>query len=142
MANAVFSSPDLVWVGKVNEDTTVAALKETNGLIIQYSADLTEEQIAAINAQTVKAGDWALISMLPFDTEESLTVTMKNGDEFTIRVTDAHEIADSSASTIDVNKSYLICYEYNGQYYLLKNDGSTDSSHTPADFENLNSAYC
>ena len=86
-----FSDPGLVWVGKVDEETTVGHLKEANKLEVEYSGELTEEQIEEINAQTVHAGDWALISMLPFDTEESLTVTMKNGEVFTVRVTDTRD---------------------------------------------------
>ena len=77
-----FSSPELVWVGKVERENTVGALKEANELEVEYSAELTEEQIAEINAQTVEAGDWALISMQPFTSEETLTVTMKNGEQF------------------------------------------------------------
>ena len=84
-----FSSPDLVWVGKVDAETTVGALKEAKGLECEYSAELMEEQIAGINAQTVAADDWVLISLLPFDTQESLTVTMKTGEVFTVKVTDA-----------------------------------------------------
>jgi hypothetical protein len=83
-----FSSPELVWVGKVDEAATVGGLKETNRLEVDYSADLTEAQIAEINAQMVGVGDWALISVHPFTSEESLTVTMKNGDQWTVRVTD------------------------------------------------------
>lgn len=89
--NLTFSNPELVWVGAVDKDTTVGKLKEVNGLECEYSAELTEEQIEEINAQTVKAGDWALISMHPFLSEESLTVTMKNGDQFVVRVTDAQD---------------------------------------------------
>ena len=84
-----FSNPDLVWVGRADYESTVGALKENNSLDVEYSAELTEEQIAAINAQTVEAGDWALISMRPFTSEETLTVTMKDGERFTIGVTDA-----------------------------------------------------
>lgn len=84
-----FSNPKLVDVSKVDEETTVGKIKEERGLKCEYSADLTEAQIEEINAQTVQAGDWALISLQPFDTEESLTVTMKTGEVFTIRVTDA-----------------------------------------------------
>ena len=84
-----FSSPELVWIGKVEEKASVGGLKKANGLEVEYSADLTEEQIAEINAQTVEAGDWALISMKPFISSETLTVTMKNGDTFAIQVTDA-----------------------------------------------------
>ena len=87
-----FSSPELVWVGKVDTDSTIGGLKEANGLKCEYSADLTAEQIEEFDAQTVEAGDWALISMQPFDTEESLTVTMKNGDRWTVTVTDAQQI--------------------------------------------------
>ena len=84
-----FSKPEFVWVGKVDTQTTVGSLKETKGLKCQPSAELTEEQINEINAQTVQAGDWALISLQPFLSTETLTVTMKNGDQFAVRVTDA-----------------------------------------------------
>ena len=87
--NVEFSDPDLAWIGKVDETGTVGGLKEANGLECQYSAELTEEQITEINAQTVVSGDWALISMQPFTSEEKLTVTMKDGEVFTIQVTDA-----------------------------------------------------
>ena len=76
VASVEFSSPELVWVGKVENETTVDALKEANALACEYSAELTEEQIAEINAPTVEAGDWALISVQPFTSEETLTVTM------------------------------------------------------------------
>ena len=45
--------------------------------------------IAQINETVVKPGDWALISVQPFTSEETLTVTMKNDDQFVVRVTDA-----------------------------------------------------
>ena len=89
--SVVFSSPELVDVGKVESETTVGELKESRGLEVQYSAGLTEEQIEEINKIEVESGDWALISMLPFDTEESLTVSMKSGDVFTIKVTDTKD---------------------------------------------------
>ena len=94
-----FSKPELVWVGKVDEDSTVGSLKEANGLECQYSAKMTAEQIAEINAQTAKAGDWALISVQPFLSHEALTVTMKTGEVFTIQVTDGqlHTYAISAA---------------------------------------------
>ena len=119
-----FSSPELVWVGNADEVTTVGGLKEANGLDIKYSADLTEEQIAEINAQTVEAGDWALISVRAFTSEESLTVTMKNGDQFVVKVTDAQEITSSEATEIDINKAYIICYDDGSNYHILHNDGS------------------
>ena len=104
-----FSSPDLVWVGKVESDTTVGALKENEGLEVEYSAGLSEEQIALINSQALQTGDWALISLLPFLSEESLTVTMKNGEVFTIMVTDA-QISERYMTAS--GESYVITVTY------------------------------
>ncbi|MBR2783399.1 MAG: VWA domain-containing protein, partial [Firmicutes bacterium] len=99
-----FSDPELVWVGKVLEDATVGALKEAYGLECEYSAELTDDDIAAINAQQVKAGDWALISLQPFDTEETLTVTMDDGRQFVIRITDVSyqgtQVTDPDGKTV------------------------------------------
>ena len=86
-----FSDPELAWVGYVDEDRTVGELKDSNNLECQYSDNLTEEQIDEINSQTVKVGDWALISLKPFTSNETLTITMKNGDQFVIKVTDAQD---------------------------------------------------
>ncbi|MBQ9632547.1 MAG: hypothetical protein IJV04_06520, partial [Lachnospiraceae bacterium] len=104
-----FSSPELVWGGKVDAETTVGALKEANGLECQYSAELTEEQIEAINGTEVESGDWALISMLPFSSEEELTVTMKDGEVFTIKVTDAQikkTVIDAKGDTWEITVTY------------------------------------
>lgn len=87
--NVEFSDSELLWVGKAEDETTVGELKEANGLDCQYSAELTKKEIEEIDAQTVDAGDWALISLKPFDTEESLTITMKDGNQFVVKVTDA-----------------------------------------------------
>ena len=86
---AEFSDPELAWVGRADEDRTVGELKDANNLECQYSGNLSDEQIDEINAQTVTGGDWALISLRPFTSNEKLTVTMKNGDHFVVKVTDA-----------------------------------------------------
>lgn len=109
IASVEFSDPTLVWTGYVDHDTTVGALKEENALTIEYSEELTEEQIADINAQTAAAGDWALISMQPFTTEEMLTVTMNTGEVFNIRVTDAQlkkTVLTASGETYEITVTY------------------------------------
>ena len=109
MESVAFSDPELVWVGKIDEVTTVGGIKESRGLEVEYSAELTEEQIAVINAQTVEAGDWALISVQPFTSEETLTVTMKDGEVFTIRVTDAQikkTVIDAKGDTWEITVTY------------------------------------
>ena len=109
VANVEFSRSDLVWTGNVEADTTVGAIRQENELDTQYSADLTEEQIEKINAQSVQAGDWALIGILPFESEEKLTVTMNNGDQFAIRVTDGQIIRNyvtASGETYTITLTY------------------------------------
>ena len=106
-----FSSPNLVWIGKIDKDTVVGELKEANGLAVTYSVELTEEQIAEINAQTIEAGDWALISILPFDSAETLTVTMKTVEVFSINVTDANDAVVINQNT--------------GQIQTIKNPSGT-----------------
>lgn len=87
--SVTFSNTDLVWVGRIADTATVGEIKNAYGLESQYSEELTKAKIEKINAQTVEAGDWALISLLPFDTEETLTITMMDGKIYTIQVTDA-----------------------------------------------------
>ena len=45
-------------------------------------------------------GDWELESLQPFDTKEKLTITLKNGDVVTVKVTDEQE-------TLKVTKKWL-----------------------------------
>ncbi|MDO5139552.1 MAG: hypothetical protein Q4D71_13970, partial [Oscillospiraceae bacterium] len=104
-----FSNPDLVWIGKVDKTATLGELKKANGLEVEYSADLTKDQISEINVQTVEAGDWTLISMQPFSSEENLTITMKNGDQFVVKVTDAQ--ISTHVITAD-GKDYVITVTY------------------------------
>ena len=89
--NIEFSDPSLVWVGRIEEDSTVYEIREANQLDAEYSASLTQEQIDAIHQTKVFAGDWAILSLKSFDTEETLTVVMKDGSSFVIKVTDAKD---------------------------------------------------
>ena len=104
-----FSNTDLLTVRKVEKNTTVGAIKNSLGSECQYSTVLTDKQIENINETNVQAGDWALISMLPFDTEESLVITMKDGEIFTIRVTDAQikkTVIDAKGDTWEITVTY------------------------------------
>ena len=107
-----FSSPELVWVGMAENDTTVGALKEANQLDCRYSAELEKDQSDEINAQSVGAGDWALIGVQPYESEENLTITMKNGDRFEIKVTDAQ--ISTRVITSD-GEDYLITVSYGSE---------------------------
>ena len=86
-----FSSPELVWVGKIDENTTVGQVKDKYRLECEYSYRLTWDEIEKINATDIEAGDWGIISLKAFETNEQLKVTMKGGREFIIKVTDYAE---------------------------------------------------
>ena len=116
-----FSSPGLLWVGRVEAESTVGALKEANGLDCQRSSELTDGQLAEIDAQVVEAGDWALISMLPFSSEEELTITMKTGEVFVVGVTD--ERVDNTSGIVSGNNYYIYTNSANANY-AVKYDGS------------------
>ena len=117
-----FTNPSLLSVSKVETDTTLGEIRKRLGLESEFSVKLSEEQINDIDAAVIRGIDWALISLKPFETEETLTVTMKNGDVFTIKVTDAQL---SGLSNIDPDRGYLIYTERDGKYYVLKNDLTT-----------------
>jgi len=134
-----FSDTGLVSVSKADSDTTVGGIKDALGLECEYSAELSDEQKEAINSKAIKAGDWALISLKAFDTEETLTITMKDGEAFDVKVTDAQEISD--VSTLDPNMSYLISYNENGVYHVLKTDGTVETFTSTANFDKLGSDY-
>ncbi|MDO5476821.1 MAG: VWA domain-containing protein [Eubacteriales bacterium] len=87
-----FSAPDLIWVGKSTGEMTAAEIAEENGLAVEYSGFLTSEQIAELQSKSYADGEWVLLSLKPFATEEVLTVVMNTGEEFTIWVTDAQQI--------------------------------------------------
>ncbi|MBR1685363.1 MAG: hypothetical protein IJ708_09530 [Clostridia bacterium] len=88
ITDARFSDESLIRIIHVTDDITALALKEKLGIDISYSSDLTDAEIAENLAQRFVAPSWVLVSLLPFDSEEILTVTMKNGDVWTVRVTD------------------------------------------------------
>ena len=127
-----FSSPDLVWVGKVDSSVKVGGLKEANSLEVEYSAELTEEQIAHINERTIDAGDWALISLKPFTSEETLTVTMKDGETFNILVTDRQYGASDRANVNVPNLQGFVTvdmFNYGPANRLDSMYNSSDSEH-------------
>ena len=141
VADVQFSDPSLVWVGKVEQDTTVGGLKQDNGLQCEPSADLTEEDIAAVDETPVSGGDWALVSLRPFDTEETLTVAMVNGEQVVIEVTDYQSAATDMThfNTGNTNR-FVIWGTNNGRNYVLKVDGTTEEF-DPATIDTLGADY-
>lgn len=112
-----FSNPELLSVSKVDADTTVGAVKTALDLHPDYSTELTAEQVAEMDARVLTAPDWALISLRPFDSEETLTVTMENGYQFVVKVTDAK----INVSSLD---------DLNGKEFVLVTNGNAMLTNT------------
>ena len=104
-----FSNESLVKVAKIEEEISAGELKEKLGLECEYSAELTESQRKAMDSKEFKAPDWALVSLKAFDTEEYLTVDMKTGESFRIKVTDAQIIKDYIS---DSGENYTVTVTY------------------------------
>ena len=81
-----FSDEDLIAVTKVTEETTFADIDAQVFDVFAAGGEEPEEDTAIVSAP-----DWVLTSLAPFSTEETLTISMKNGDEITIDVTDDQE---------------------------------------------------
>ena len=97
-----FSNPDVGVVAKVEKDTTVGEFVQSLGLVNQFTEEMTDNEINdALNA-ILKSGDWAFISLKSFTTEEALTITLQDGDIFTIGVTDAQGYSNVTLSNPQV----------------------------------------
>ena len=70
-------------------DNTDSFLKEVE------NAAFSNENLVKVTKNPT-GDDWTLESLAPFRTEESLSITMKNGDVVTVKVTDAQESSDLS----------------------------------------------
>ena len=93
ISSVVFSDPSLMTVIQVEEEITVLGLKEKYNLNPEYSGQMTPQEIDEYDEKVFIPVDWALLSLKPFTTEETLTITMDDGEVFTIRVTDAQSDA-------------------------------------------------
>lgn len=95
------------------------------------SAALTEEDIEAIKAKTFTTPDWALVSLQPFTSHESLTITLKNGEVVTIRVEDATE---GKITVNDSNRGHLLRHNTDlgneiSAYRIFENDTNQTNPH-------------
>ena len=82
-----FSDPEKVAVIRATKVQTIIEMEMENGLAPQYS-EMSSEAIREIESRETRVGSWYLVSLIPFITDETLTVTLKNGDVITIAVSD------------------------------------------------------
>lgn len=139
-----FSNPEYVLVKKYNEETSVGVIEDALDLKIQYSAEVTEARKEEYKLKTVQAGDWALISVQPFTTEETLTITMKDGQVIIVNVTDNQVTVDDTSELvgkIDAEKNYIIYTVVGNAYHVLKADGTTQVYPGRPNFDELDNNY-
>ena len=113
-----FSDTDLLVPVKVTEDTTVGQIRTELKLYPTYPLGLDQSEVIALNEKEYTAGDWVLISMKAFDTEETLTITMNTGESFDILVTDAQDaqmvgdqvltVSNPAGTTIDLFDYWIV----------------------------------
>ena len=83
-----FSDESLVKVIRSEEDTTIGEILQRLETDQQLSAPYGEKETLSNREKPVQRDEWVLISLRPFDTQEELTITMKDGNVVTVKVTD------------------------------------------------------
>ena len=109
ISTITFSNEDLLRVEPVTENITAGGLKQKFGLETTFSSELSDMSKASLDAKVLNAPDWALVSLKPFKSNETLTITMKDGATFTVEVTDAQlsaNVLTASGETYTITVSY------------------------------------
>jgi len=84
-----FSDESLVKILPVESDCTYQELINQYDLDVEYSSSLSDEDIESLKNKQFNEGDYVLISLRPFDSEELLAISLNNGEQLEIRVRDA-----------------------------------------------------
>ncbi len=93
----------------IEEDVTVEELFRRLNIIPEYPSEYIEEEINTILSKELHTGEWVLISLKPFTTEETMTVTMKDDEVFTVKVTDAQistHVLTADGTTYKITVTY------------------------------------
>ena len=143
--SVVFTDPSLLVPIKVQNDCQVGQIKTDHHLFPSYPLGLSQEEVLTLNEKEYKEGDWVLISLKPFDSQEQLTIEMVTGEIFTILITDAQDaqmvgdevltISNPAGTTIDLFDYWIISQE------LVARDGWGDLNQSWGghdDFDGLN----
>ena len=90
---------DLIEVLGIRDDANSggkAAFGNVDSFLKEVAdVEFSDESLVKVT-RNLNNDDWTLESLAPFRTEESLSITMKNGDVVTVKVTDTQESSDLS----------------------------------------------
>ena len=89
--NVIFSNPEVMAIVHVDKETTLGNIKVENDISQSFASWQDQGTVIERNAKEFQRGDWALISLEPFSTEETLKIIFKTGEYFIIKVTDAQD---------------------------------------------------
>lgn len=109
IADITFSDESLMCVVPVTEGITAGGLKQKYNLETEFSDGISDARKAALDNQVFHEPDWALVSLRPFESVETLTVTMVDGEQFTIAVTDAQieqSVLTANGETYNITVTY------------------------------------
>ena len=114
-----FSDEDLVKIVHPEADISVGEAVQNLEVDRQLSASISEEEALAQETATIRGGDWALISIKPFESEETLTITLRDGNVITVKVTDASSVTPNDGiKSLLTNASVTGAKFENGKYVL------------------------
>gem|GEM_PF-1425323 len=117
---------DLIEVLGIIGDTNngeKAAFNSVDSFLKEVAnVEFSDESLVKV---TPVEGDWELESLQPFSTDEDLTITMKNGDVVTVKVTDDQETTSTNLSDFLTNASIAAPLDSDGKY-LITPDASYD----------------
>ena len=100
VANVESSDEHLLKVLHPETNVTLRDALAAQNVAQVFSAWLDEGEQEAILSDVIPADEWVLVSLLPFDTEEKLTITMKDGSEVIIKVTDDKVAQESGTDNL------------------------------------------
>ena len=89
--DVTFSDPGLLAVIKAEKETTLGEIKAENNIFQDFAAWKEQGEVERRNGKPFHAGDWVLISLKPFSSQETLTITLVTGQQIEILVTDAQD---------------------------------------------------
>ena len=101
---------DLIEVLGIIGDTNngeKAAFNSVDSFLKEVAnVEFSDESLVKVTKNEA-GNDWTLESLAPFDTGESLTITMKNGDVVTVKVTDAQgDPLDGALTSVSITGAY------------------------------------
>ena len=117
-----FSNPSLIAIAHIDRPMTVAEIAAYLGVEAHYSAQLTAEDQAIELGKEYAAGEWVLLSLQAFNSEEELKITLSDGQVIEIKVSDAQ--SDATGNLSQMIKTLTLSTSGQSVSYSVSNNGT------------------